>query len=67
MVLAVFGSLLFLVIAFQLYRGVVAFRHPEREISRPKKTPWLLWLLAAFVFLVVFIGAAFVGARFYGP
>lgn len=67
MALNLFVGLLVAVVAFQLYRGVVAFRHPEREIRRPGKTSWLVWLLLAFVLFVVFLGAVVVGGRIYGP
>lgn len=65
--LIVFGSLLFVIISFQVYRGIVAFRHPEREIVRPAKTSWVVWLLATLVVLVVLLAGAAIGARVYGP
>ena len=67
MALKLFVGLLAAVVAFQLYRGVVAFRHPEREIPRPGKTHWLVWLLLALVLVIVFLGAVMVGGRIYGP
>ncbi len=67
MALKLFVGLLVAVVAFQLYRGVVAFRHPGREIPRPGKTHWLVWLLLALVLFVVFLGAVMVGGRIYGP
>jgi len=45
----------------------VAFRHPEREIVRPAKTSWVVWLLATLVVLVVLLAGAAIGARVYGP
>lgn len=67
MALKLFVGLLAVVVGYQAYRGVVAFRHPEREIPRPGKTHWLVWLLLALVLVVVFLGAVVVGGRVYGP
>jgi len=66
-VLTLFTALLVAVIAFQVYRGVVAFRNPERPIERPKRTPALVWWFGILLLFALLVGGAFVGARIFGP
>jgi hypothetical protein len=63
--LALFSGLLAAIVLFQAYRGVVAFRHPERELPRRGRTPWYLWVLLVLVLLVVALGGLLIGARVF--
>lgn len=63
--LFMFSGLFVAVLAYQVYRGVVAFRHPERPTVRPAKTRWPVWLLALLCACAVIAWIAAQGARVF--
>ena len=63
--LLIFSGLFVVVVAYQVYRGVVAFRHPERPIVRPAKTRWHVWLLAFLCAYALIAWIAAQGARVF--